>query len=300
MSGTKCRTAPGQTVTGRLRPFRYLAPTTVEEAVAAMQEQEGRAILFAGGTDLVPMMKLGVLTPQSVISLAAIPGLRYIREQADGVHIGALTTIAEIRRAALLSRRWPAFFDAVRHFAAPQVRNMATIGGNIGRRSPCANTPPPLIALSAILTLVGPDGPRYVSIEKYFERPSIAMGELIVEVTIPPPPDRSSSAFMELTRNTGDLAKVNCAASVATEGGVCVDARIVLGSVSNRPIRALQVEQTLVGQPLEVAVIKEAAARVVDEISPVTDARSRAEYRRQVSPVLVARTIRRAVERIGA
>ncbi len=299
MSGAKCRSAPEQTVTCRLRPFRYFAPTTVEEAVAALEEEEGRAILFAGGTDLVPMMKLGAVTPQTIVSLSAIPGLRYIREESDGAHIGPLTTISELRGSALLRQRWPAFFEAVRHFAASQVRNMATLGGNIGRRSPCANTPPPLIALSAVLTLVGPNGPRAIALEKYFDRPDVAKGEMIIDIAIPHPPARSSSAFLELTRNTGDLAKVNCAVSITVDSGICTDVRIVLGSVANRPVRAFQVEQALIGGPLEDAIVNEAAGRVVHEIAPITDARSRAEYRRQVSPVLVARTVRRAAERIS-
>jgi carbon-monoxide dehydrogenase medium subunit len=300
MSGAKCRAAPEQTVTCRLQPFRYLAPTTVEEAVAALEEEGGRATLFAGGTDLVPMMKLGVASPKTIISLSAIPGLQYIREEADGVHLGPLTTIAQLRRSALLRERWPALFEAVRHFAAPQVRNMATLGGNIGRRSPCANTPPPLIALSAVLTLVSSNGPRAISLEQYFDRHDTAAGELILDIAIPYPPAQSGSAFMELTRNSGDLAKVNCAASITSSGGVCSDARIVLGSVANWPIRALQVEQALIGKGLDDAAIKDAAGRVVDEIAPITDARSSAEYRRQVSPVLVSRTVRRAAKRAGA
>ncbi len=237
MSGTKCRTSPPQTSTGRIRPFERLAPKSLEEAVAAMRDAQGRAVPFAGGTDLVPMMKLGVVHPQPLVSLTAIPGLKFLRQDADGLHIGPLTTIAALRSSELLRENWPAVHEAVRHFAAPQVRNMATLGGNIGRRSPCANTPPPLIALSAMLTLVGPRGRRCIPLEEYCDRPHEAAGELITEVTIPPPPAHSSSSFIELTRNTSDLAKVNSAVNVSVRDGVCTALRVVLGSVANRPVR---------------------------------------------------------------
>lgn len=294
MSGAKCRTSPAQTQTGRMLPFELLSPKTVEQAVAALQSENGQAILFAGGTDLVPMMKLGVLSPPTLVSLSSIPDLTYVREQSDGVHIGALTTIASLRNSELLDRRWPALYQSVRHFAAPQVRNMATLGGNIGRRSPCANTPPALIALSAQLTLVSPHGPRTIPIEQYFEKPDESIGTLITEIMIPSPSPHTNSAFMELTRNSGDLAKVNCAADITIRDGVCTDARIVLGSVASRPIRASQVERELIGKRLHDASIEDAARKVRDEIAPITDARSTAEYRRHVSSILLARTVKRA------
>jgi carbon-monoxide dehydrogenase medium subunit len=281
-----------------LPAFRYIVPQTIEQAVTAFQEHKGQAVFFAGGTDLVPLMKSGAVTPGVVISLSDVPGLSFIREESDGIRVGARTTISTLRKSLLVREHCRALHESVQHFAAAQVRNMATLGGNIGRRSPCANTPPPLMALSSTLTLVGPTGPLAMPVEQYFDRPEDFGDCLITEVRIPCLSPNSASTFTELTRNSADLAKVNCAANISIQDGICIEARIFLGSVASRPIRVTSVEQLLIGQEISDAVIDRAAQKADEQIAPITDARSTSEYRRHVSPVLVTRAVKRAAQSV--
>ena len=301
MSDAVCKTSPSQTMTRKLKRFEYCAPSTIEEAAEVVAEQGERAKVLAGGTDLISMMKLGLATPESIVSLNKIEGLDYIREENGSLRIGALTTITQILTSDLIRKKFASIHETSLSFATPQVRNMATIGGNICRSSPCANTPPPLMTLGADVVLVGTRGERVVSLEDFITGPgqNVLDGEILAETIVPIPSKNSGAAFMQLSRNTADLAKVNCAAKVTIIDGACEDIRIVLGSVSDRPVRAKAAEQLIKGEKITNEILEEAARKAVEDISPISDARSSAEYRRQVSRVLVARTIRQAIERAG-
>lgn len=301
MSDAVCRTSPSQTMTKRLKRFKYCAPSTIEEAAAIVAEYKGRAKVLAGGTDLISMMKLGLITPESLVSLNRIEGLDYIREESGTLRIGALTTITRILASDLIKQKCFSLYETSLGFATPQVRNMATIGGNICRSSPCANTPPPLMTLDAGVVLVGTGGERVISIEDFITGPgeNALGGEILTEVVVPLPRKNSGAAFMQLTRNTSDLAKINCAAKITISGGTCEDIRIVLGSVADKPVRVRTTEQVIKGQKPTTELLEEAAQKAIEDISPITDARSSDEYRRRVSSVLVARTVRRAIERVN-
>jgi carbon-monoxide dehydrogenase medium subunit len=287
-------------MTKRLKKFNYCAPASIQEAAAIVTEHEGRAKVLAGGTDLISMMKLGLVTPESIISLNRIEGLDYIREEDGTLRIGALTTIAQILASDLIKQKYFSLYETSLGFATPQVRNMATIGGNICRSSPCANTPPPLMVLGAELVLVGTKSERTVPLDEFITGPgeNVLSGEILKDVIVPIPDDKSGAAFMQLTRNSADLAKINCAAKITIGGGMCEDIRIVLGSVSGKPVRAGAAEQSIRGRQVTGEIVKEAAQKAVKDISPISDARSSADYRRQVSKVLVERTVHKAIERI--
>jgi carbon-monoxide dehydrogenase medium subunit len=286
-------------MTRRLKRFKYYAPSTIEEAAEVVAEQGKGAKVLAGGTDLISMMKLRLVMPESIVSLNRIEGLDYIRKADGALRIGALTTIGQILTSDLIRKKFASIYETSLGFATPQVRNMATIGGNICRSSPCANTPPPLMTLGAKVVLVGTKGKRVISLEDFITGPgeNVLDGEILTETIVPIPNKKSGAAFMQLTRNTADLSKINCAANITISNGACEDIRIVLGSVSDKPVRARATEQLIMGERITDEILATAARKAVEDISPISDARSSAEYRRQVSRVLVARTIRQAIER---
>ena len=289
-----------QIITRRLKEFRYYSPTTVEEALTVLREHDGKAVLLAGGTDLLSMMKTRKITPPALVSLKKIDLLDYIREEDGTLKIGPLTRITTIGESEFIRGRFYSLYETTRGFATPQIRNMATIGGNICRSSPCANTPPPLITFGAQVKLAGEKGERTVLLEDFF----VAAGEnvldreVLVEIMIPLSTEPSGTAFLELTRNSSDVSKVMCAVRVVVRDGKCDEIKIALGSVADRIVRAQKAEETISGRKLDERDIEEAAENVVHDIAPITDVRSEADYRTHVSKVLVKRAIKRAIERI--
>ena len=288
-------------MTKKLKEFKYFAPATVAEAVSLLKDYDGKAKVLAGGTDLLSMMKLGAVTPECIVNLRRMAGLDYISEEGKELRIGALTTISAILDSNLIEKKCWSLHQATTVFATPQVRNMATIGGNICRSSPSADTVPPLISFGAELKLVGAKGERKVPLEDFFTGAgrNVLDREVLTEIVIPIPGEQYGAAFAKLTRNSTDLAKVNCAVMVTMDGGKCKDIRIVLGAVADRPVRAKKAEQAIKGKEIKGEVIEEAAKKVIEDIAPITDARSTVEYRRQVSQVLVKRVIKQAIERHG-
>lgn len=286
-------------VTKRLKEFGYFAPTTVSEAVSLLEQYNGEARLLAGGTDILPMMKLRALTPGCIVNLKRIPGLDSISEEGGQLRIGALTTISNIKASDLIREKCPPLFGAAAVFATPQVRNMATIGGNICRSSPCADTVPPLICFCAVLKLAGAKGERTVLLEEFLvgSGKNVLDREVLTEIVIPLRGEKCGAAFTKLTRNSSDLAKVSCAVKITMNGKHCDDVRIVLGAVADRPIRAVSAEEVLKGRETTDEFIEEAARRAVEAVTPITDSRSTVAYRTKVSRVLVRRSIKQAIEK---
>jgi carbon-monoxide dehydrogenase medium subunit len=287
-------------MTKRLKEFQYFSPTTVAEAASVLKDCDGGAKVLAGGTDLLSLMKLRTVTPECIVSLKKITGLDYIREEGKELRIGALTTVAAILESELIKRQCFSLYEAAMAFATPQVRNMATIGGNICRSSPSSDTIPPLMVFGAELKLVGANGERRVLLEDFFTGAgqNVLDREILTEIVVPIPDRQYGTAFTKLTRTTTDLAKLNCAVQVTVSSGRCDDIKVVLGAVADRPLRIREVELCIKGQETMDEVIEEAAQRVTESIAPITDVRSTAEYRAQVSQVLVKRTIKQAINRV--
>ena len=286
-------------ITKRLKEFQYCSPTTVAEAVSILKDYDGRAKVLAGGTDLLSLMKLRAVTPECIVSLKRIAGLDYVREEGKELRIGAMTTIATILASEPTKRNFLSLHEAAAVFATPQIRNMATIGGNICRSSPSSDTIPPLMSFGTELKLVGTQGERKVLLEEFFTGAgeNVLDREVLVEITVPLPDRQYGAAFTKLTRTTTDLAKINCAVLVAVSGSRCIDIKVVLGAVADRPLRVKEVELCIRDQETTDEVIEAAAQRVTECIAPITDVRSTAEYRAQVSQVLVKRTIKQAINR---
>ena len=280
--------------TKRISRFKYLSPSTLAEAVFALKKYDGKAKLLAGGTDLVPNMKRRIVAPEYVIDLKSLVELNYVRKVGRELRIGPLTTIFTIGTSAVIRDECPALFEATKTFATVTVRNMATIGGNICRSSPAADTVPPLMIFDAELKLVGSNGERRVRLEDFVIGAGLNIldNEILTEIIVPLKDEKSRSGFTKLTRNSSDLAKINCAARVVGNGNKCGDIKIVLGAVADRPVRAKSVEQTIKGHKIDDELIERASREVTKDIAPISDARSTAEYRTQISKVLVARLIK--------
>jgi len=289
-------------VSKRLNRFEYFAPTTLPDALSLFERHGGEAVFLAGGTDVLPMMKFRALVPGFVISLKRIPDLNYIREDAYGLHIGALATIDEINNNGLIKQSALALHESSNVFAAPQVRNMATIGGNICRSSPAADTVPVLMALDAEVRLNGINKERRMLLVDFYKggKKNALNKEILTEITIPTPKGSWGAAFMKLERNTSDLSKVNGAVRISMRGKYCEDIRIVLGAVADRVIRLPDAEDIARGKILDGQLIEEVARVAVKDITPITDARSTAAYRKNVSTVVVRRLIAEAIARSHA
>ena len=277
-------------------------PATLAEATSLLVHLDGQSRVIAGGTDLLVMMKDRTISVQNIIDLKSVPGLdRIERDETGGLYIGALTRIADIARSAVIGENYPALRQGAEALGTPQVRNMATIGGNICRSSPSADMIPPLLVYDARLRLSGAGMERTVALEDFFTGPggNILDSEVLTGIIIPPERLLCGSAYGKIGRLSEDLAKVNGAVKIIVSGGVCVDVRIALGAVAATPVRARKAEQELKKQKIDDRLIEDAAAKACEEISPIDDVRSTAGYRTRVSRVLIKRLLKQAIEKCG-
>jgi CO/xanthine dehydrogenase FAD-binding subunit len=278
----------------RLPRFDYLSPRTVGEACRLLAEYEGRAKIMAGGTDLLVSMKQQKITPGYIINIKGIPELDYISySQEHGLRIGALATLQSVAASPVIRERFGLLGTAVNKIGTPQVRNMGTIGGNISNGGPSQDSLPGLLVLDARLKVVSLERERIVPIDEFFIGPfQTALGpkELLTEIQIPAPPPGSAGCYQWLSKlNEVDETLVGVAVLLMTDaaGDVCRDIKIGLGSVAPTPLRAVRAEEALQGRKIESEAIALAARAAAEATSP----RSRAEYRRQMTSVLVERAL---------
>ncbi len=280
-----------------IRSFRQ--PTTTKEALQLLQGREGKACLVAGGTDIV--LKAG-RSVEVLVDISQL-GLAYIRRKGKGLCIGATTTMSALEESVLVRL----FADGILAKAAascgsPQTRNVATIGGNLANASPAADTATPLLAMDAEVVLQGLRSSRRLPLDKYFAGPHAtnSRGELLVEIVIPPCKANSALSFQRLARTEIDIAIVNVAAALVWDTKKrCTDVRIALGAVAPVPMRARKAEAALQGQPITERTIRQAAELAAEEISPISDIRASAEYRREISSVLVRRALEECVDKLS-
>ncbi len=285
-------------MTRTLKEFGYFDPQKIDDAISILEELDKKVAILAGGTDLLNEMKLRQIMPEFVLNIKNIKELGYIR-QNRGLAIGALTTITAVRESTLIKKEYSSLYEATEWFGTPQIRNMATVGGNICRSSPSSDMVAPLMALDALLKLAGPKGERKVPIEEFMVGvgENILDREILTEIIIPQQEKSSGTAFKKLKRSSADLAKVSCAVRIAMRDSKCEEIRIVLGAVADKVFRAKKAEELLRGEKVTGARIEEAGKKASQEAQPVTDVRSTSDYRRQMIEVLVKRLIRLSVER---
>jgi len=285
--------------------FQYLKPGSLDEAISLLTAHGEKARYIAGGTDVVVKVKERKWTPQYLISLRHLPGLAYIQRDHEGVlRIGGLTTHRMLEQSPLIAKHYPAVLDAVENIGSVQIRNVATIGGNICNAVPSADGVIPLLILGAHLTLVGPKGKRSLPLKSFFLGPGqtlIEPGEILIEFFIPPLLPASGSAYFKHTRREAmelPLLGVGLYLALAEDRRTCVKARIGLGVAAPTPIRALLAEEYLKGKAIDEALLTEAGKIAAKETSVRDSIRGRAWYRREMVEVLIRRVGMKALERI--
>ena len=280
-----------------MRRFEYYKPRSLEEAWE-LRAKIPDSLFIAGGTDVLVSIKNDECRPQALISLRSIPELAGV-ETGDAVRIGALTTISDILLQPQLGRQYPVLVEAARSLGSVQIRNVATIGGNLCNASPCADMALPLLVLEATVRLQGPKETREVPVSDFFKGPGtpfLSPPEILTDILLVPPQKNMKTCFLKKGRVNMDLAVASVAVLLEMEGKRCRKARIAAGSVAPTPLRLKKAEAVLEGAAVSSRTIAKAQQLAEDEIVPITDIRSSEEYRRQVTGILVKRALERALE----
>jgi aerobic carbon-monoxide dehydrogenase medium subunit len=283
--------------------FEYLRPKTVPEAVAMMQQHGDEAKILSGGQSLIPMMKLRLARPAVLVDINRISGLSYVKEEGGYLKIGGLTREAELEASALVRSKYPILFDTANVIADPQVRNMATVGGNLAHGDPANDHPATMVTLGAQVIATGPKGERVIAIEDFFVSlfaTALQHEEILTEIRIPVPPARSGGAYFKLERKIGDFATAAVAAQLALdENGVCETVGIGLTNVGPAPVKARKAEEFLRGKKPDESNIAQAAQLAADESTPSPDLRGPVEYKKGLVKELTKRALTSALERAG-
>lgn len=285
-------------MSSRILPdFALLQPQTVAEAVGLLAEYGPRVTVMAGGTDVLVAMKF-TQSPEYVMSLERIPGLAYVVfDETKGLRIGAKATVADLLAQPEVKAHYPALWNAARIFATAQVRNTATVLGNLLRASPAGDCSCAVYAIGGTVVLQGSAGRREVDIDDFWLSYGVTArrpDEFAIELVLPMPANGSRSAFKRMARMHEDLAKLNVAVHLEMLEQRCVNARIAMGCVAPTPLRLKNIEVLLKGKEITAELLQRIEEAVPSEISPIDDKRSTAEYRKQVSGVLLKRTIQEA------
>jgi len=281
-----------------LPEFELLVPKTMAEAVEMAAQYGDKAAILAGGTDLMIMLQKGMVGRAYVIGLGEIPDLDYITySKTDGLRIGALVTAYQLIQNAKVKKSYTALWQAASTLGSPQIRNSATIVGNILRASPSGDCCCAMLALGGGVVLESVSGRREVPIDEFFlgyRKIARREGEIAVELHLPPLGDEQRSSFARMTRMNFDLAKVSASVLLDMNGKKCREARIAMGAVAPTPVRIAKAEDMLADTTLNEKTLAEVAAIIPKQIKPIDDVRSTAEYRRAVSGILVKRALQAA------
>ncbi|HXG37095.1 MAG TPA: xanthine dehydrogenase family protein subunit M [Dehalococcoidia bacterium] len=281
-----------------MQTFDYYAPSSLPEALDLLRQHGEDAKLIAGGTGLINMMKQNLVQPAVLVDMSKIPGLSYLEPNNGELRIGALTTHRQMETSPVVAQEAPLLAETYRHVATVRIRNVATVGGGVAHADPAQDPPPALLALDARVKAVSSSGERVIPISDFFVdyyETALSPDELVTEIIVPKPPVGAATCFFKfLPRSADDYATVSVAALLQVgQDGVCQDVRIGLGSVGSTPVRARQAEQVLRGQRLSLEAFQEAAARVKDEVDPISDVRGSAEYKRDMAEVFTRRALER-------
>jgi carbon-monoxide dehydrogenase medium subunit len=281
-----------------MKPFDYFAPQTLSNAIELLTRYNGEARVVAGGTDLLLKLKAGTLAPQAVINIKRIPELQGLSEGFNShLTLGALTTLEEIRRSPIVREQYPALAHAASTMASMQIRNLATVGGNLCNAAPSADLAPILIAFGSIAHVTGPNGDRMLPLEIFFVGPGVSdlkRGELLVSIEVPRP--IGPATYLKCSpRRCMDIAVVGVGLVIHLDNNLCTDARVILGAVAPTPLRARRAEAELIGGPLNPDRIDRAAKIAAEESKPIDDMRGTAWYRRHMIEVLTRRGLQHLI-----
>jgi CO/xanthine dehydrogenase FAD-binding subunit len=286
-------------------PFRYLAPTTVDEALAHLAEHGWDAKVLAGGQSLIPMMNFRLAQPAVLVDLNRIASLFYTQPTRDGgMRVGAMTRQRQVEHSPLCTDVAPMIHEAMPKVAYAQIRSRGTFGGSIAHADPSSELVAASVALNARFLLRSSErGERWVPAEDFFVglfTTVLEPDELLLEVRIPPLPQRSGWSFLEVARRHHDFALVGVATVVELgRGGRCDGARLVYFSVGDGPVEAHQAAAMLQGQEPTPELIREAAETAGEaDVDPQSDINASAEYRRHLVKVLGQRALTQAFDRV--
>jgi len=310
-----------------MRRFDYFKPKTLEEALTLLAKYGEKAKLIAGGTDVIVMIKQKAMAPDVLISLQGIPGLDQIKYNGS-LTIGPMVTHRAIEKSEVIKKNFSALADAVDYLGSIQIRNVATIGGNICTAAPSADTATPLLVLGTQVRIENPKEERTLPIEEFFKGPGetvLKTGEMVKELLIPELLPNTGSAYYKLQRRLAldlpilgvsvllslDKNKVTCSDLLCTASPIssilhkmeedeiiCKDVRIALGVAAPTPMRALKAEALLRGKKLSDELLEEAANTASQEAQPRDTLRGEAWYRKDMVRVLVKRMAMKSIERV--
>jgi carbon-monoxide dehydrogenase medium subunit len=277
--------------------------TSLDEAASLMARHAPDARFLAGGTDLLVDLKTGRVSARHIVSLNRIEQLRGISATADGLRIGALATVADLERSALVGASFAPILDAASQLAARQIRNMATVGGNLSCGVPCADLPAILTAMRASVVLWSPSGERELPLGQFHTGPretALRAQEVLTEVRVPRMPPDFGAAYARFAQREGNaIAVAGVAASLQLDGSTIREARLVLNAVSPTPKRVNKAEEGLAGRKPHGEAFAAAAAAAREAAEPISDVRASAEFRRDLVEVLARRALETALRRAG-
>ncbi len=281
--------------------FEYHAPGSIAEAVALLKTHGEDAKILSGGHSLVPLMKLRFASPAVIIDINNIPGLDYVKEEGGMLKIGALAREVTLERSPIVAQKFPLIADAAKVIADPQVRNRATVAGNLAHGDPANDHPAVMLALGAEVELTGPNGTRTLPVSEMFVdvlQTALAPDEVLTEIRVPIPPAGSGGAYYKIERKVGDFATIAVGSQVTLDsGGKVTAAGIGLTNAGGTPLKATEAEAYLVGKALDDATLKEAGRLAMECSDPSSDTRAPAEYKKAMVQELTIRTLKRAAER---
>jgi carbon-monoxide dehydrogenase medium subunit len=288
-----------------MRRFDLVLPQSLDDCLKILAQHGAQAKLVAGGTDLLPQMKNGVTRPKVVVDLSGIDRVRRIHAgNGQGLRIGAAVTAREIEQSPAMGGAYQSIAESGALVGSIQVRNLATVGGNICNAAPSADMAPPLVALEAQAVIAGPKGERRVPMADFFtgvRKTVLGPDEVLVEFVVPAPGAHSGGQYLRHTpRRELDIAVVGVASQLTMADGKCAKARIALASVAPTPVRASAAERALEGQALTPQLIERAATLAVEAAKPISDQRGSIEFRKHLVRVLTRRTLIAALERANA
>ncbi len=275
--------------------FQYEAPKSIDEAIALLHKGGGEAKVLAGGQSLVPMLKLRFASPEMLVDINNLPGLDYLRVDADGtLRIGALCRHADLEKSAVLAAHQPTMAAAAPLVADPIVRNRGTLVGSLCHADPQGDWASVMVALNGHIIVQGPKGRRSIPVSGLMKGPFqtvLAYDELAIEAVVPAPKGVAAGGYLKLERRVGDFATVGVAIAVETEAGSIIRAGIGLTGVGGSTINAVDAAAALVGGPLTAATIAKAGELAAQAAQPRSDHRGSAKYKRHVVSTFVTRIL---------
>ena len=287
-----------------MRRFELALPESLDDCLRLLAQRGPETKLLAGGTDLLPQMKNGVVIPKRVIDLSGVARVKILECDAKGLRIGSAVPARQVEQDTRVRNTYTAVAESAALLGSVQVRNLASVGGNICNAAPSADMAPPLVALEAQAVIAGPKGERRVPLSDFFtgvRKTVVSPDELLVEIFVPAPGPHSGGSYIRHTpRRELDIAVVGVASQVTIANGVCAKARIALAAVAPTPVRATAAEAALEGKPLTPELIERAADLAGQAAKPISDQRGSADFRRHLVRVLTRRTLTTALARAGA